>query len=667
MAPEPARVNAKRLHDNHIPGPSVPETGRSGIMVTPKKSRQDALLPLFKREQVCGSTWDQDGEKPRAELRTDEAKDIHKSELRRLRVAAMIVGSGVSAAPGASRAPLVRFVTPGPPGGRIPGAGGSIGCPKKPALRLAKSSMYRQDRIGFGIVTCPAAPGLMNLGNTCYLNAVLQSVGALSEFVTDLQQCSPETSLHRHSVEILGTMLAASNPGANQDTPQSPLDPAMVRTIVASVLPSFDNFLQQDAHEFFLEYLNLLHDEMLDFAKTKADRDGTTLLDIQLPTHLHFDFELRLRNKCNKCGYTSLRTELFRDLSLDFALALPGSSKPSLEGLLNSYFADEKVELRCSCGHQHATQRRQIRRPPRVLALHLKRFIPYFEQGVYGKRHDNIEIPLVLEMSPYLLQRDEEMGGEGDVIDVEDLDCANARGCEGREPHACGQDGGSVGLLRPDEVARPLNNARAGPARTGCSKKELEDPQLRMALEISLIDSAPACTNSGLQEQQQQERALQMAIKASLANSDPAHMEAERQPGAEKPDETPPPKLSHSVLHPDSRYASSCSPAARALSVASRANGEGPVNAETLRGMGMMTSPPKESAGPKCREHFFPRPSCRYALRAVVCHCGSTPESGHYVTWVRIEKDAGGGLSKGTPDWRCFDDTRVSVESSRAL
>jgi uncharacterized UBP type Zn finger protein len=50
-----------------------------------------------------------------------------------------------------------------------------------------------------------------------------------------------------------------------------------------------------------------------------------------------------------------------------------------------------------------------------------------------------------------------------------------------------------------------------------------------------------------------------------------------------------------------------------------------------------------------------------------VCHCGSTPESGHYVTWVRIEKDAGGGLSKGTPDWRCFDDTRVSVESYRAL
>jgi uncharacterized UBP type Zn finger protein len=295
----------------------------------------------------------------------------------------------------------------------------------------------------------------------------------------------------------------------------------MLRTLVASASAGFDNFRQQDAHEFFLEYLNLLHDEMFDSAKAKAERNGTTLDGSRLPTE-HFDSELWKCLSCNKCGYTSPTTERFRDLSVDLpAQPSPSGPRTSLEEMMNLYFADEAMTWLCeSCGNEAATQKRRVRRTPRVMALHVKRFLPDFVRNRYDKRHDDVQLPVVLDIGPYVLKREEEKDGEDGVTVLD----------------------------------------------TGPSRQEW------------IIN-----------------RILQLEYPTGSSGSSVASASV---PATASP-HTPP------------------------------------------------SSPPAP---------------CRYSLRAVVCHGGKTPQSGHYTTWVRHDPTERGA---GSASWSFFDDSLVSVEPSR--
>jgi ubiquitin C-terminal hydrolase len=63
--------------------------------------------------------------------------------------------------------------------------------------------------------------------------------------------------------------------------------------------------------------------------------------------------------------------------------------------LLQSFFADEEVEVRCEspgCSGTHGKLRRRILRLPRILVIHLKRFKPNYQKARYEKITSPVEI-----------------------------------------------------------------------------------------------------------------------------------------------------------------------------------------------------------------------------------------------------------------------------------
>eukprot|EP00429_Kryptoperidinium_foliaceum_P047877 CAMPEP_0176110106 /NCGR_PEP_ID=MMETSP0120_2-20121206/55287_1 /TAXON_ID=160619 /ORGANISM="Kryptoperidinium foliaceum, Strain CCMP 1326" /LENGTH=146 /DNA_ID=CAMNT_0017444307 /DNA_START=1 /DNA_END=438 /DNA_ORIENTATION=+ len=98
--------------------------------------------------------------------------------------------------------------------------------------------------------------GLRNLGNTCYMNAVMQAYISLREFRGDLAAMPlalpavAEGESFRCTVDILRKECSAEQL-------------SRLLELVASASPAFRGNEQQDAHEFFLEYTNRLHDELL--------------------------------------------------------------------------------------------------------------------------------------------------------------------------------------------------------------------------------------------------------------------------------------------------------------------------------------------------------------------------------------------------------------------
>jgi uncharacterized UBP type Zn finger protein len=253
----------------------------------------------------------------------------------------------------------------------------------------------------------------------------MQAACSLREFVVDLQ-AMPKSNpfvgtgkLYKSSSEVLSKMSSATS-GA--------VSPAQLRELIAESAPMFAGRQQQDAHEFLLEYVNQLHDELLGArmnfleSKLQIQSEGTEDLEeiedskdvAPLATQLHLDSEITKRLECVECRGARDVVERFRDFSLDFpggaidvdAVSSTSSSlrdRCELHTMLKSYFETEVLEAKCEhCGASKARMEKQLTQAPRVLVLHLKRFVPNFEKQRYDKNKQNVQIPLEFDLNSYL-------------------------------------------------------------------------------------------------------------------------------------------------------------------------------------------------------------------------------------------------------------------------
>lgn len=255
-----------------------------------------------------------------------------------------------------------------------------------------------QDSSIYGGYRPSLAFGLQNLGNTCYLNAVTQAVSSLREFVDDLRSMPkqlPEVTngaLFQRTVEILTRMQATNSlPVA--------LSPAKLREQIAIAAPMFRGNGQQDAHEFFLEYMNQLHDELLRAHQAFEAKHGKGEEHV-LATQSHFDALVERQLTCVQCGQARTVLERFRDFSLDFSGSTHAEQLPTM---LRRYFQPELLEAKCEhCNAAEANLDTNLREAPRVLVLHLKRFVPDMEKQCYEKQHQAVDIPGMLDLGATL-------------------------------------------------------------------------------------------------------------------------------------------------------------------------------------------------------------------------------------------------------------------------
>jgi len=274
----------------------------------------------------------------------------------------------------------------------------------------------------------PKTSGLRNLGNTCFMNAVLQSLSNIQSFSGYIKQLpSLETKVAKKKVpqtrkmrdgdnvflveELRKTLIALWQGSKGAICPES------LFSVIWKVVPRFRGYQQQDAHEFMRYLLDRLHTELLTLLPY-PNNNSPYIGPKGKSTIVTAIFGGILQNEvnCLICGVESKKHDPFLDLSLDipshFTAKTPkpkeGETLCHLNDCLSSFIEVEELEESelYMCGNckqkQRSTKRFWIRRLPNVLCLHLKRFrwSTYFRVKV----DTYVDFPLRgLDMNGYLL------------------------------------------------------------------------------------------------------------------------------------------------------------------------------------------------------------------------------------------------------------------------
>ncbi|XP_045500979.1 ubiquitin carboxyl-terminal hydrolase 3-like isoform X1 [Colias croceus] len=263
--------------------------------------------------------------------------------------------------------------------------------------------------------------GLKNLGNTCFMNAVLQSLNNIQEFSCYFSQLPSlemktngrkvyhsrsYTRQEMHDVimaeELRKVLINLNNGGCGS---KGAISPECLFLVIWKVVPRFRGYQQQDAHEFLRYMLDRLHTELLQLLPPdKAEGGFVPKAPSASIVTAVFGGTLQSEVRCLACGTESKKFDPFLDLSLE----LPEGGPVSLADCLSSFVQIEELAdteryfcSSCKC-KQKSTKQFWIRRLPNVLCLHLKRFRwnNYFRTKV----DTTITFPLrALDMSRFVL------------------------------------------------------------------------------------------------------------------------------------------------------------------------------------------------------------------------------------------------------------------------
>ncbi|KAL3854008.1 hypothetical protein ACJMK2_013292, partial [Sinanodonta woodiana] len=250
--------------------------------------------------------------------------------------------------------------------------------------------------------------GFSNLGNTCYMNAILQSLYGLETFATDLlytnhklmKNFAPQ-SLYYSLAKLLNSRRTNIPDTIRRDLLRN------VKTAISSTAKRFSGYQQHDAHEFLCQVLDQLKEEVTKVGKatpsqSPSSSEGGVKQDYVNPTVTNFEFEVRHSITCFQCGEEVTKTEQYNDISVDLLKTRDPLHPPNLQQALDTFFRKECIEYTCEkCGHTKSEVAHKFVRLPRVFILHLKRYSYNCQISQNMKRGQSIGIPIYLTLQPH--------------------------------------------------------------------------------------------------------------------------------------------------------------------------------------------------------------------------------------------------------------------------
>ncbi|XP_064115645.1 ubiquitin carboxyl-terminal hydrolase 8-like [Macrobrachium nipponense] len=238
-------------------------------------------------------------------------------------------------------------------------------------------------------------PGLLNLGNTCYMNSVMQCLNCVEPLVKYFTEGTYHSDIYSMSkyggtlAREVGAALEAMNNGI-----YSPIALQDLKSVIGNLHFPFRGSRQHDSHEFLLFLLSWLHEDLrggtMPFLQDTQDcmledvenNESSVICSL-------FQGENRHRIICNTCQYEPLSYEPFTIMSL----SLPFSGGCTLADLLQNTYMDSCIDYKCPrCKTQgKGTRKSDIRKLPPVLVLHLNRF----DYNISARKKQNyVDFPL---------------------------------------------------------------------------------------------------------------------------------------------------------------------------------------------------------------------------------------------------------------------------------
>ncbi|KYM76965.1 Ubiquitin carboxyl-terminal hydrolase 46 [Atta colombica] len=250
--------------------------------------------------------------------------------------------------------------------------------------------------------------GLVNFGNTCYSNSVLQALYFCRPFREKVLEYKAR---NKRTKETLLTCLADLFYSiATQKKKVGSIAPKKFIARLRKEKEEFDNYMQQDAHEFLNFLINHINEIILG-EHTSAERTqskptggkcgaGDAAGSPPEPTWVHEIFQgiLTSETRCLNCETVSSKDEDFFDLQVDV------DQNTSITHCLRCFSNTETLcsDNKFKCDHcssyQEAQKRMRVKKLPMILALHLKRF-KYVEQyNRHIKVSHRVVFPLELRL-----------------------------------------------------------------------------------------------------------------------------------------------------------------------------------------------------------------------------------------------------------------------------
>ncbi|KAK4364631.1 hypothetical protein RND71_015989 [Anisodus tanguticus] len=237
--------------------------------------------------------------------------------------------------------------------------------------------------------------GLANLGNTCFLNAVLQSFMHTVPLIQGLKSSDHATSCDGYKKGFCVICALRKLIDASMFSEAGVLSPWKFVNNLNYFSSTFHRFQQEDAHEFLQCFLDKL-ERCCDDSRPK---DCPTLETDNIVKQA-FGGRLVSKLRCCNCGHCSDTYEPLIDLSLEI------EDVDSLDTALESFTKVEKIEdseikFTCEkCTEQVSIEKQLVLdKAPSVAALHLKRFKT--DGSLVEKIDKYVSFPLELDLHSY--------------------------------------------------------------------------------------------------------------------------------------------------------------------------------------------------------------------------------------------------------------------------
>ncbi|CAH2077350.1 unnamed protein product [Thlaspi arvense] len=245
--------------------------------------------------------------------------------------------------------------------------------------------------------------GLMNCGNSCFANVILQCLSWTRPLVAYLLEKGHKSECMRNDWCFFCEFQTHVERSSQSRLPFSPMNIISRLTNIGGTL---GYGRQEDAHEFMRYAIDMMQSVCLDEfggEKMVPPRSQETTL-----VQYIFGGLLQSQVQCNVCDNVSEQYDNIMDLTVEIH-----GDAVSLEECLDQFTAKEWLHGdnmykcdRCS-DYVKACKRLTIRRAPNILTIALKRF----QGGRYGKLNKRISFPETLNLNPYMSE-----GGEGSDI-----------------------------------------------------------------------------------------------------------------------------------------------------------------------------------------------------------------------------------------------------------